>query len=288
MTDRYAVVGNPVAHSLSPAIHTAFARETGQDIEYVKLLAPLDAFTPTVAQFRAAGGKGVNVTVPFKFEALKLSALPSPEANEAQAANTLDFRDAKIRAYNTDGSGLVGDLARNLGFSIAGQRVLIMGAGGATNGVVHPVLRAAPALLVVCNRTLDKAVAVIERLRHVPEFSATGLAAKSYAALSGMQFDLVINATSAGLHNEMPPLPSKIFARGALAYEMVYGRKTAFMTFAQTQSARVVDGLGMLVEQAAAAFEIWRGVRPDSRAVLAELRRRDSRTGSEAQPCGSG
>jgi shikimate dehydrogenase len=275
MTDRYAVVGNPVAHSLSPDIHAAFARATAQDIEYTRLLAPLDGFADAVAQFRAAGGQGVNVTVPFKFEAFELCAERSPEALAAGAVNTLEFHDEKIVGYNTDGSGLVNDLERNLEFPIRGRRVLIVGAGGATAGVLHPILGAKPILLTVVNRTLDKAVGLVGRFAGSPTFLSTAIHAKSYEALAGEKFDLVINATSTGLKNEMPPLPAAIFARGALAYEMVYGKRTAFMTFAESEGARVADGLGMLVEQAAAAFEIWRGVRPDTAAVLSALKRKD-------------
>ena len=275
MTDRYAVVGNPVAHSLSPDIHAAFARATAQDIEYTRLLAPLNGFAEAVAQFRAGGGQGVNVTVPFKFEAFELCAEKSPAALAAGAVNTLQFHSGKISGYNTDGSGLVNDLERNLGFAIRGKRVLIVGAGGATAGVMHPILAAKPILLTIVNRTLEKAVTLAQRFAGSPAFASTAIHAKSYEALAGEKFDLVINATSTGLKNEMPPLPAGLFARGALAYEMVYGKRTAFMAFADGEGARVADGLGMLVEQAAAAFEIWRGVRPDTAAVLSALRSRD-------------
>lgn len=271
MTDRYAVVGNPVAHSLSPEIHAAFARQTAQDIDYGKLLAPLDGFSATVEQFRAGGGKGVNVTVPFKFEAFRYCNVPNDAAAAAEAVNTLHFRDGKIFGYNTDGIGLVADLERNLGSSIHNKRVLILGAGGATHGVVQPLLKARPAELVIANRTVEKAVTLVERFQKV---SAISLAAKSFAELTGAQFDLVINATSAGLTNEMPPLSRGIFTPGALAYDMVYGRTTPFMTFAQGEGARVADGLGMLVEQAAEAFLIWRGVRPQTAPVIAALRAR--------------
>jgi len=271
MTDRYAVVGHPVAHSLSPEIHAAFARQTGQDLEYARLLAPLDGFATTVDEFRASGGRGVNVTVPFKFDAFKYCE-PAASALAAEAANTLDFRAGKIRGYNTDGSGLITDLEHNLGFTICGQRVLVMGAGGATSGVVHPLLDAQPKLLVVANRTIDKAVALVERARQ--KFPGHDLAAKPYDALDGAQFDLVINATSAGLRDEMPPLPPSVFAPGALAYDMVYARQTPFMTFAKRHGARTADGLGMLVEQAADAFLIWRGVRPATHAVIAAMRDR--------------
>ncbi|HXD50463.1 MAG TPA: shikimate dehydrogenase [Burkholderiales bacterium] len=271
MTDRYAVVGHPVAHSLSPEIHAAFARQTGHNLEYARLLAPLNGFATTVDEFRASGGCGVNVTVPFKFDAFKYCE-PAASALAAEAANTLDFRAGTIRGYNTDGSGLITDLEHNLGFTICGQRVLVMGAGGATYGVLHPLLEAQSKLLVVANRTIDKAVALVERARQ--KFPGHDLAAKPYDALDGAQFDLVINATSAGLRDEMPPLPPSVFAPGALAYDMVYARQTPFMTFAKRHGARTADGLGMLVEQAAEAFLIWRGVRPATHAVIAAMRER--------------
>lgn len=271
MTDRYAVVGNPVAHSLSPQIHAAFARQTAQDIEYGKLLAPLDAFTQTVQQFRAGGGCGVNVTVPFKFEAFRLCTGPDETARAAQAVNTLHFDGDRILGFNTDGVGLVTDLERNLGFPLHDRRVLVLGAGGATYGVMQPILQARPREVVIANRTLDKAVALVNRFQQA---QPVALAAKAFGALAGSRFDLVINATSAGLANEMPPLPRGIFAEGALAYDMVYATTTPFMAFAQNEGARTADGLGMLVEQAAQAFFIWRGVRPQTAPVLADLRAR--------------
>ncbi len=272
MTDRYAVVGNPVAHSLSPAIHAAFARATGHAIEYGTLLAPLDGFLATVEKFRADGGMGVNVTVPFKFDAFRYCE-PTASALAAQAVNTLDFRGGKIVGHNTDGNGLIADLERNLGFALRAKRVLVMGAGGATCGVMHPLLKAGPKLLVVANRTVEKARELVQRV--APEFPRSELSARSYRALAGAQFDLVINATSAGLRDEMPPLPEGVFAGGALAYDMVYARQTPFMQFAHGRGARTADGLGMLVEQAAEAFAIWCGVRPDTRPVIEKLRTRN-------------
>jgi shikimate dehydrogenase len=268
MAERYAVVGNPVAHSLSPEIHAAFARQTGEAIEYGKLLAPLDAFSSTVATFRDGGGKGVNVTVPFKFDAFKFCDEPTPAALAAQAVNTLDFRDGKIIGHNTDGIGLVTDLERNVGFSIRAKRVLIMGAGGATYGVIQPLLNAHPESVVIANRTVEKAARLAARF----ENSTTQLQATPYAALAGAQFDLVINATSAGLRDEMPPLPAGIFAAGALAYDMMYGRRTPFIALAQSCGATTADGLGMLVEQAAEAFWLWRGIRPATRPEIARLK----------------
>ena len=273
MTDHYAVVGNPVAHSVSPAIHAEFARQTGQDLDYVRLLAPRDGFNSTVLKFRDAGGKGVNVTLPFKHEAWNLVTAHEGDAVDAGAVNTIDFRNGRIIGYNTDGMGLVTDLEQNLKFPIRDKRVLLMGAGGATYGVMHSMLRARPEVLVVANRTPEKALALVAHFQKFARLAARGMSAQPTRQLDGRQFDLVINATSAGLSGEMPALPSGIFATGALAYDMVYGRHTPFMKFAAAQGARAADGLGMLVEQAAAAFFIWRGVRPDTAPVIAMLKR---------------
>lgn len=268
MTDRYAVIGNPVAHSKSPQIHAAFARQTGQDITYVRLLAPLDDFAATARRFFAEGGAGVNITVPFKHEAWRLVDAREGGAGVAEAVNTISRHGDRLIGHNTDGLGLVADLERNLGVRIAGSRVLLMGAGGASNGVVQPLLERAPRQLVIVNRTPDKAEALAKRFASLsPKLTATG-----YAALNGESFDLVINATSTGLDGALPPLPDTLFAPGALAYDMMYGRITAFLAFAQARSVRAVDGLGMLVEQAAEAFLIWRGVRPQTAPVIAQLR----------------
>lgn len=268
MSDRYAVIGNPVAHSKSPQIHAAFAQQTGQRLTYERLLAPLDGFGETARQFFAEGGAGLNVTLPFKHEAWRLAHRREGGAHIAGAVNTIHRQGELLVGYNTDGIGLVTDLERNLGTVIAGRRVLLMGAGGAATGVVQPLLERAPAQLLIANRTPDKAEALVER------FAGAGgkISAVKYAALTGEYFDLVINATSAGLDDTMPPLPDGIFAPGALAYDMVYGRETPFLAFARKRGARTVDGLGMLVEQAAESFFIWRGVRPDTAAVIAQLR----------------
>ena len=272
MTDHYAVVGQPVAHSLSPEIHAAFARQTGEDIDYIKLPAPLDGFTATVLKFRAEGGRGVNVTLPFKHEAWTLAEVRAGDAGEARAVNTLDFRDGRVIGHNTDGAGLIADLEKNLAFPIHGKRVLLMGAGGATYGVMQTLLTARPVKVVVANRTLEKAQSLVAHFQKFAQLAHDGLSAQAYEQLAGAQFDLVINATSAGLRDEMPPVPEGIFAAGGLAYDMVYGKHTPFMKFAQKCGARAADGLGMLVEQAAASFYIWRGVRPDTKPVIAKLR----------------
>jgi shikimate dehydrogenase len=273
MTDHYAVVGNPVAHSASPAIHAEFARQTGHDLDYATLLAPLDGFAACIADFRARGGKGVNVTLPFKHEAWNLVAAHAGYAAHAEAVNTIDFRDGKVIGHNTDGIGLVRDIQENLQCAIEGRRVLLLGAGGAAYGVMEPLLRERPEQMVIANRTVQKAVALVghfEKLRH---FTTSGITAKPYIELRNSKFDVVINATSAGLNDELPPLPPGIFAAGALAYDMVYGRRTPFMQFAAQRGAKISGGIGMLAEQAAESYFIWRGVRPDTAPVIALLKR---------------
>ena len=268
MTDKYAVVGNPVAHSVSPQIHAAFARQTAQDLDYVRLLVPRDGFAACIADFRARGGKGVNVTLPFKLDAYRLATRLSERAEQAQAVNTLKFENEAILGDNTDGAGMVRDIETNLGFAIPGKRVLLMGAGGAARGVLLPLLEKRPAALVIANRTLEKARALTQHFARWGECAACG-----YAGLAGRQFDLVINATSASVSGELPPLPDNVFARGALAYDMMYGKEaTAFMRFTAKHGARVSDGTGMLVEQAAESFFVWRGVRPQTAPVIAMLK----------------
>jgi shikimate dehydrogenase len=275
MTDRYAVIGNPIAHSKSPQIHAAFARQTGQDIEYTRLLAPPDGFRHTVEDFRAAGGRGANVTVPFKLEAFDLADEVSQSAKDAQAANFLDFHGGRIRADNTDGAGLIRDITGNLGFSIAGQRVLLMGAGGAARGALQPLLAQQPAILTIANRAVEKALQLAEAYRYHPSAASSVLSGLRYDELAGHHFDLLINATSSSLQGELPPLPAGVFADASLAYDMMYGKKlTPFLAFAQFQgAARLADGLGMLVEQAAESFFLWRGVRPETRPVIELLRK---------------
>ncbi|MDD3326107.1 MAG: shikimate dehydrogenase [Zoogloea sp.] len=269
MTDRYAVIGNPIAHSKSPALHAAFARQCSQDIRYEAILGPLDGFRAAVEAFRQAGGRGMNVTVPFKVEALALADTLTERARLAQAVNTLRFEADGIFGDNTDGIGLVNDIQQRLGFAIGGKRVLILGAGGAARGSVLPLAEAGPARLVIVNRTQAKAEALREQFAGV-----AALDVEPCDGLAGQSFDLVINATSAGLHGESLPLPAGIFAPGALAYDMVYGNTgTPFMAAARALGAsRVSDGLGMLVGQAAESFFLWRGVRPDTAPVLQMLR----------------
>lgn len=274
MTDRYAVIGNPVDHSLSPQIHAEFARATGQDLAYGRILAPREGFRDAVLAFRAAGGKGLNVTLPFKHEAWRVAGVRSGFALAAGAVNTLSFEGGSIVGHNTDGPGLVRDLTQNLRAGIRGKRVLLMGAGGASYGVMEPLLLEQPETVVVANRTLEKAVELVGYFEKLQSYALRGFSARAYSALAGMRFDLLINATSAGLEGAMPALPEGVLAPGALAYDMVYARRTPFLDYAQARGARVSDGLGMLVEQAAESFFIWRGVRPETAAVLQALRQK--------------
>ncbi len=270
MTDRYAVIGHPIAHSKSPAIHAAFAAQTAQDLSYEALLAPLDGFAAAVAQFRAQGGRGMNITVPFKEEAWQLADRLTERARLAGAVNTLVFGD-DVLGDNTDGAGLVRDL-EVLGARLAGARVLLLGAGGAARGVILPLIDAGVARLFIANRTADKARAL---QAHFAGHDARGvLAAGGWQEAADAPYDVVINATSASLSDEAPPLPPGLYAPDSLAYDMVYGRGlTAYLKQARDQgAARLADGLGMLVEQAAEAFALWRGVRPDTAAVRATLR----------------
>ena len=264
MTDRYAVFGHPIAHSKSPLIHAAFARPTWQDMTYEAILAPLDGFAGGVAAFIAAGGHGANVTVPFKEQAFALANRRTPRAEHAGAVNTLSFEAGSILGDNTDGAGLVADLARNLNCAIAGKRILLLGAGGAARGVIGPLLDQHPAALVIANRTVSRAQALAEQFGH-------GIRACGFDGLDA-PFDLVINATAASLAGELPPLSPRAFTADTLAYDMMYGRDTPFLAFARTHGAATADGLGMLVEQAAEAFALWRGVRPDTAPVIASLR----------------
>ncbi len=263
MTDRYAVFGHPIAHSKSPQIHTAFARQTGQDMTYEAILAPLDGFADSIAAFIAAGGCGANVTVPFKEEAFRLASRLSPRAQRAGAVNTLSFDADGILGDNTDGAGLVADLTRNLNCTIVGKRVLLLGAGGAARGVIEPLLDQQPAALVIANRTVSRAEELAELFGH-------GVRACGFDA-ADIPVDLVINATAASLAGDLPPLSPRVFTPDTLAYDMMYGRDTPFLDFARTHGARTADGLGMLVEQAAEAFHLWRGVRPDTAPVIAAL-----------------
>jgi shikimate dehydrogenase len=273
--DRYAVVGHPVAHSRSPAIHAAFARQTGQALAYERLLAPLDGFAATVKAFATLGeppGRGCNVTVPFKFEAWALAPRRTPRAVAAGAANTLRFDPEGWLADNTDGVGLQRDIEQNAGRPLAGLRVLLVGAGGAAAGVLGPLLAAQPAKLVLANRTTEKAQALVARHAAWADEHGAALSAAPLAA-PGEAFDLVINASASSLEGAASPVPASVLGAGALAVDLMYGAAAApFLAWARSHGAQARDGLGMLVEQAAEAFMLWRGVRPLTAPVLQALR----------------
>jgi shikimate dehydrogenase len=266
MTDKYAVIGNPIAHSKSPLIHAAFAKQTNQDISYERILAPIDGFEATVSDLISQGYKGVNVTVPFKFEAYKICDSLSARAisSGSGAVNTLTFLNyGKIHGDNTDGVGLQNDIVKNLGFSIANKHILILGAGGAVHGVLNSLVGASS--IMIANRTHEKALELVMGIQDCEARAST------FESLE-KPYDLIVNATSTGLTNAALPIPNTIFGKNCLAYEMMYGRETPFMAQARANGAQVADGLGMLVEQAAEAFYIWRGVRPQTAPVIAQLR----------------
>ncbi|HSN19512.1 MAG TPA: shikimate dehydrogenase [Usitatibacter sp.] len=266
--DRYAVIGNPVAHSLSPAIHARFAAQCGERIEYLALLAPLDGFRATVERFFRDGGRGANVTLPFKVEAYELAHEASERAREAGAANFLAARDGRIVADNTDGAGLVADLRDNLGIAIRGARILMLGAGGAARGVVGPLLAQSPARLVIANRDAARARELAQRFAGRGTIEGCGL-----DAIPGADFDLLLNATSASTLGVPLAVPDALLRPGVVAYDMAYGAAARpFLERARARGARAADGLGMLVEQAAESYRLWRGRRPATAEVLAALR----------------
>jgi len=270
MSDRYAVIGHPIAHSKSPAIHAAFARSTGQDLVYERLLAPLDGFRATVERFAAEGGLGLNVTIPFKLEAFAVAATISERARLAGAVNTLRREGDVWHADNTDGVGLVRDIVANLGVELRGREIAVLGAGGAVRGILKPLLDAGAASVTVSNRTMAKAQAIADQfVRYGPVEAAEPHALRPHA--------VVINATSLGMGGAAVddfPFDGAVASQGAFAYDLIYSdAETAFMRWARAHgAARAADGLGMLVEQAAESFALWRGVRPDTRPVFAMMR----------------
>ncbi|MBI3775255.1 MAG: shikimate dehydrogenase [Gammaproteobacteria bacterium] len=268
--EHYAVLGNPITHSKSPRIHAMFAKQTGQRIVYSAIQVDHGGFQQAVGNFQASGGKGLNVTVPFKREAWELVNDRSARAQNAGAVNTIVMRaDSILFGDNTDGAGLLRDLRGNFAAEISGQRVLILGAGGAVRGVLQPLLEEQPALLVIANRTADRAAALAQEFATLGPVTGCG-----FDALFRKQFDLVINGTSASLQGDLPPLPDDLLTPGALCYDLMYSAQhTVFMRWAEQHGAgQVEDGLGMLVEQAAEAFYIWRGVRPQTAPVITQLR----------------
>ncbi len=271
MNDRYAVIGNPIGHSKSPLIHLTFARETGQNIEYVALEAPIGGFNAVVDEFRAGGGRGLNITAPFKLDAFAYATELEERARLAGAVNAMMFDGERVVADNFDGLGLVNDIQGNYGCPMRGRRVLMLGAGGAARGAVLPFLEQQPAEFVMVNRTVPKAEALQRHFAAYGTFAVSG-----YPELTASRFgrfDLVVNATSASLRGELPPLIPDVFGSDCLAYELVYGKGlTPFLRLAQSAGVRrVADGVGMLVEQAAQAFAWWRGIEPDTRPVIEQL-----------------
>lgn len=271
---RYAVIGHPVAHSQSPFIHAQFAAQTGQAIDYGRIDCGADGFERAVREFAAGGAGGCNVTVPFKFEAAALAATRTARAQLAGAANTLRFDAGGWLADNTDGCGLLRDIEGNAGFELAGRRVLLIGAGGAGAGVLGPLLGAQPRELVLVNRSPARATALAERHARAAQTAGVQLRVAPIEA-PGTAFDLVINASASSLQGAAVPVPDEVIGAGALAVDLMYGRAAqGFLDWAAQRGARGRDGLGMLVEQAAEAFFVWRGVRPDSAPVLQALRKR--------------
>ena len=266
-------MGNPVAHSRSPWIHARFAALTGQVLQYERRLVPLDGFAASLATFAAAGGKGCNITVPFKLEAAEAATQRSPRVALAGAANTLVWQaDDSLYADNTDGLGLVADITRNAGVALAGKDILLIGAGGAAAGVLGPLLEQSPRRIVVCNRTAAKAEALVAQHAALAALQKVELLVRPQQALEG-DFDVIINGTAASLQGAGIPVPASVLRPGSLAYDMMYGpAAAAFLDWAAQHGATGRDGLGMLVEQAAESFALWRGVRPPSAQVLAELR----------------
>ena len=269
--DLYCLMGNPVEHSRSPRIHTRFAELTGQHMHYVKRLIPLDGFAAAITAFRAEGGRGCNITVPFKFQAAPLATQMTRRAVLAQACNVLRFGPDGVFADNTDGIGMVGDITRNAGIALAGRDILLIGAGGAAAGVLGPLIETRARRIVVANRTQDKAAVLVAR--HLDLARGLGVTLESAALDLQGTFDVAINGTSSSLEGGGVPVSGSVLKAGALAYDMMYGPAAlGFAQWAREHGAHPRDGLGMLVEQAADAFLFWRGVRPPCVPVLAELR----------------
>lgn len=264
--DRYAVFGHPISHSKSPRIHGLFAQQTGQSLEYMAQDVPAELFEKSVSEFLRQGGRGLNCTIPLKELAWRLADRCSERAQRAKAVNTLKLEaDGSLSGENTDGVGLVRDLRANLGLRLTGKRILLLGAGGASRGILQPLLAESPHSLVIANRTEEKATQLAQEFAGLGVISACG-----FADLAGQHFDLILNATATSLQGEIPPLPDDALATGGACYDLAYGTKpTPFLRWGKERGAAVsADGLGMLVEQAAEAFWIWRGVRPDTAPVI--------------------
>lgn len=269
MTDLYAVFGNPIAQSKSPDIHTAFAQSTGEKLVYEKRLAEVGEFVPAAKAFFADGGRGLNITAPFKLDAFSMAQELSERAENAGAVNTLLIKDGKFYGDNTDGFGLVYDITENLGWSLAGKKLLVLGAGGAVRGILQPILEANPSSVVVANRTASKAHELAKLFFRYGNIEGCG-----FTDLENSPFDMIINGTSASLTGELPPLPENIIDKNTFAYDLTYGAKpTVFMNWAaENKAVNIADGLGMLVCQAAESFYLWRGVRPETQSVINKIR----------------
>lgn len=274
MSDAYAVIGNPITHSKSPLIHTEFSKQTKEDMHYKAISAPLNGFVKAIKLFQQNNGKGMNVTIPFKVDAYKISTQLTEQAEAAQAVNTLVFNGNEIYGHNTDGIGLIRDIVTNLGFTITAKRILLCGAGGAASGIILPLLKQKPSLLVISNRTVQKAYKLQNQFSSYDNNIVSG----NYEDVAGKKFDLVINATSTSLIGKLLLLPQNIFATGSLAYDLMYNNEqTSFLQFAKKEGARYLsDGTGMLVEQAAESFFIWRGIRPETKDLIKALRKSKS------------
>ncbi|MEW8291048.1 MAG: shikimate dehydrogenase [Candidatus Thiodiazotropha endolucinida] len=268
--DKYAVIGNPIEHSKSPEIHRAFAQQTGEPVEYGRILGNIDDFAGDVRRFLGEGGLGLNVTVPLKEQAWRLADELSPGAHTAGAVNTLiRLENNQLRGDNTDGIGLVRDLTVNQGFRLQGKRILMLGAGGAVRGVIRPLLEQHPKRIIIANRTASKAYSLANGVSTYGQVAGCGL-----DELAGTQFDLIINGTAAGLAGEVPSIPDSVLSKGGWCYDMLYSNQaTAFQQWGyEHKAARSLDGLGMLVEQAAESFRLWRGILPETSPVIAMLR----------------
>ena len=269
MTDKYAVLGNPIAHSKSPEIHQQFARQTEQDMDYSKILVPLDGFEQAVVDFKASGVKGLNITVPFKLEAYQLADSLSKRARQAGAVNTLILEDdGRIVGDNTDGIGMVNDIMQNQQWPLKGKTILVLGAGGAVRGVLGPLLDQEPAAIVIANRTLLKAQQLAQAFSRLGNIQAV-----AYEDIPKQAFDVVINGTSASLSGDLPPIPVEAVSVNTACYDMMYAKEpTAFIAWAQQQGCtQTADGIGMLIEQAAEAFRLWRGIKPETQPLFSML-----------------
>jgi shikimate dehydrogenase len=268
----FAVIGNPIHHSLSPQIHRAFAKEAGLHIDYEAVLSPLDEFKKTTHKLILQKLSGANVTLPFKKEAYELASQHSNHAKIAEAVNTLEFKDDQIIGHNTDGIGLLRDLEQNLNVDLKSKKILLIGAGGASEGVIYSLLEKEPSQLTLTNRTIEKSNVIKNKIDvHAKSFDVN-LNVIEIAKLPHQYFDLIINATSAGLNNADLGMDHKVFYEGSLAYDMMYGKETSFIREAQSQGSKTSDGLGMLVEQAAEAFFIWHHIQPTTKSLIESLR----------------